>query len=172
MLKSVQEVARDIEAGKRLVLAGDEDLLARLPKGTWSGGTIPYSMDEKGGKISRDQIFVHDVTALTCEASIRFYAVEDLQKIPVEAPENSQGNGGTLRFEEEGFSVKTCLVNGRRRKYLTRERIDTRLSLVADYVGAMVNVSFQAVREADGPVTFGEIAYQLLNQTLVYLEIQ
>ena len=148
-----------------------------------------------------------------------------------------QGDGDSLRFEEEGFTVKTCLVNGEPRdfaQYLKANRIDTRLPLVANYAGAMVNVSFQAVREADGavdlyapvfrdveyriaapvdncieafkralphgtsavfscncilnflyselegkttegmygPVTFGEIAYQLLNQTLVFLEIK
>jgi hypothetical protein len=147
-----------------------------------------------------------------------------------------QGAGDTITFREGGFSVRDCFVNGEREnlaKYLKRKNIDTRLPLVADYSGAMVNVSFQAVREADGavdlyapvfsdveyriaapvqdyikefnlalprdtkaafscncilnylycelegkktegiygPITFGEIAYQLLNQTLVYLEI-
>jgi len=147
-----------------------------------------------------------------------------------------QGDGDTISFQEEGFSVKDCLVNGERTNlahYLEQKNIDTRLPLVANYSGAMVNVSFQNVRQAEGtvdlyapvfrnvdyriatpvgnyieefkqslpkstqavfsancilnylyselegkktegmygPVTFGEIAYQLLNQTLVYLEI-
>jgi hypothetical protein len=321
MLKTPQEVAKDIEAGRRLVLAGDERLFASLPKGTWIGGTIPYFMDEKGGRITRDHLFVHDVTDFTESASIGFYSVDELRRIPADAPENGfsiliipatsrahiayaqdapnyegiftkpilgwisgvhlqdlgkvtpkvfngltgtgsdqkavvihcaipsgrrasigivnlfkQGSGDTLRFEEEGFTVKNCLVNGERQnfaRYLKQHGIDTRLPLVANYSGAMVNVSFQIVREKDGevdlyapvfdhldyriaapvgnyledfkqalpkglhaafscncilnflyselegrttegmygPITFGEIAYQLLNQTLVYLEI-
>jgi hypothetical protein len=314
--------AGPIRGGKRLILAGDESLLAQLPRGTWIGGTIPYFMDAKGGTISRDQVFVHDLTEVTETVMIRSYDADDLARIPGDAPENGfsiliipatsrahiayaqnapdfegifmkpvlgwiagvhlddlgkvapkvfdgstgtaseqaalvihcaipadrmanigtvnlfqQGDGDTLSFEEEGFSIKHCLVNGERKDfaaYLRQERIDTRLPLVADYAGALVNVSFQNVPEGDGPVdlyapvfrnveyriaapvdnyveafnqalpkgvapafscncilnylhsglagkvtegfygpiTFGEIAYQLLNQTLVYLEIK
>lgn len=147
-----------------------------------------------------------------------------------------QGSGDTITFEEEGFQVKKCIVNGVVRnfaEYLNQNKIDTKLPLVADYCGAEVNVSFQSVDEANGvalyapvfqnvnykiaapvsnyiesfhsvlpkdtspvfacncilnflyseleghvvesmcgPITFGEIAYQLVNQTLVYLEIK
>jgi hypothetical protein len=147
-----------------------------------------------------------------------------------------QGSGDVIKFEEKGFSIKNCLVNGAKRNfadYLSENKIDTRLPLVADYCGAMINVSFQGVNEAEkivnlyapvfndveykvaapvdnyvqafnnalpkdvspifacncilnflyselegkvvdkmyGPITFGEIAYQLVNQTLVYVEV-
>ena len=147
------------------------------------------------------------------------------------------GDGDTFLFPETGFHTKTCLVNGQEKNfadYLLSQKIDTRLPLVANYCGAMINVSFQGVNEAEqevnfyapvfegieyklaqpvsdyaadfqaalpenleaitfscncilnflygelenkrvgnlyGPITFGEIAYQLLNQTLVYLTI-
>ncbi len=148
------------------------------------------------------------------------------------------GEGDTIRFPESGFVVSTAYINGQERnlaEYLQRTKADTRLPLVADYFGAMVNVSLKrldaqtgrvefyapvvpgieyrlaspvkdyvAAFEASlkevapesvlfscncilnylhsnlegrrtgalvGPVTFGEIAFQLLNQTLVYLEI-
>jgi len=125
-----------------------------------------------------------------------------------------QGSGETIAFEEDGFRVRDCLVNGKRRSfagYLKENRIDTRLPMVADYCGAIINVSFESVDETNGvalcspvfrdveykiaapigsyidlyselegqvvekmcgPITFGEIAYQLINQVLVYLEIQ
>ena len=146
-----------------------------------------------------------------------------------------QGTGDALGFDEEGFTVRNCLVNGRKTSfsaYLREKGIDTKLPLVADYCGTMVNVSIQEVRADEvalyapvfkgveyriakpvqdyvnqfkaalpkgispvfscncilnflysnlegkktermyGPVTFGEIAYQLLNQTLVYLVIE
>jgi len=149
-----------------------------------------------------------------------------------------QGDGDAITFTEAGFSAEHCLVNGQPAvlsDYLTALRIDTRLPLVADYCGAMINVSFKAVVPSEqrvdfyapvfpgqvyriaapvhdyvtafqeaipsgidgltfscncilnylhsnlegrrtagvtGPITFGEIAYQLLNQTLVYLSVE
>lgn len=145
-----------------------------------------------------------------------------------------QGKGDTIRFAKTGFGVKQAQVNGREvdfARYIRDKKIDTKLPLVADYSGALVNVSFQEVgadqvafyapvfagvdyriaepigdyvadfqaalpKEAkadlscncilnflysglegkrtpgiQGPITFGEIAYQLLNQTFVYLSI-
>lgn len=149
-----------------------------------------------------------------------------------------QGDGDAITFTEAGFSVDRCLINGQPAilsDYLTARHIDTRLPLVADYCGAMINVSFKAVLPSEqrvdfyapvfpgqvyriaapvddyvaafqaaipsgidglifscncilnylysnlegrrttgmtGPITFGEIAYQLLNQTLVYLSVE
>lgn len=148
-----------------------------------------------------------------------------------------QGAGDELRFFKDGFEVDECLVNGARRnfaEYLAEKQVDTKLPLVADYNGAMVNISFQSVDAAArkvalyapvfegvsyrvaaplsgdyaaefqkelaarnvrpvfacncilnflygglegrttgtmvGPVTFGEVAYMLLNQTMVYVD--
>lgn len=147
------------------------------------------------------------------------------------------GDGDRIRFTEPGFHAHDCLVNGRPvnfADYLTQQGIDTRWPLVADYAGAMINVSFKGVDAAErrvdfyapvfddaeyrlaapvedyqrafagalpgngsavawscncilnylysglegqrtgaitGPMTFGEIAYQLLNQTMVVLTI-
>jgi len=147
------------------------------------------------------------------------------------------GGGDAIRFPSTGFSAQECFVNGELvnlAQYLGAKGIDTRLPLVADYSGAMINVSFKAVDAAagqvdfyapvfddveyriaepvpdyarsfaqslpgdalgarwscncilnylygglegqrtgpiTGPMTFGEIAYQLLNQTQVYLSI-
>lgn len=143
----------------------------------------------------------------------------------------------TLRFPRTGFSVQECRVNGQQvnlADYLVRHQVDTRLPLMADYSGALVNVSFKAVNATSGqvdfyapvfddidyhfaqpvadygrafaqalpvdahavswscncilnylhgdlqgkrtgpitgPMTFGEIAYQLLNQTLVHVHL-
>ncbi|MEN9847675.1 MAG: hypothetical protein RL368_415 [Pseudomonadota bacterium] len=148
-----------------------------------------------------------------------------------------QGDGDEICFEEEGFSITNCVVNGKSynfAQYLLEKKIETKYPLVADYCGAMVNVSFQGIDTENrrvnlyapvfsntvykiaapvedyisafqkafpegvepifacncilnylyselegkrtgaivGPMTFGEVAYQLLNQTLVYLEIK
>ncbi len=149
-----------------------------------------------------------------------------------------QGAGDSIRFATTGFSAKEAIINGKRENladYLDRVHADTQLPLVADYLGAMINVSFQNVDKEKkevafyapvfagveyklaapvgnyvqdfaqhiphgldgvafscncilnylycelegkktgdfvGPITFGEVAYQLLNQTLVYLKIE
>lgn len=148
-----------------------------------------------------------------------------------------QGDGDTITFPADGFSVAECCVNGKKRnfsEYLSEVKADLKFPLVANYSGTMINISFQSIDEANktvnfyapvftnvaykfakpvsdyvgefckilpegltnldfscncilnylysnlegkktgnitGPITFGEIAYQLLNQTLVYLEI-
>lgn len=149
-----------------------------------------------------------------------------------------QGNGDVITFSHSGFEISDCKVNGVDQnfaQYLTSKKIDSQLPLVADYMGAMINVGFQTVdtkagkvnlyapvfpgveykiatpivdyekefsaelaksnikpllscncilnylyanlegkKTGDivGPMTFGEIAYMLLNQTMVYLTIE
>src|SRR3989441_8605935 len=47
---------------KLFAVAGDERLLARLPRGNWLGGTIPYLMsDEDGGLTTRDSLMVQEL---------------------------------------------------------------------------------------------------------------
>lgn len=149
----------------------------------------------------------------------------------------TQGHGDTILFPVNGFDVDNCLVNGAKTnfsQYISDHKIDPHLPLVANYMGAMVNVSIKEIdpvshnvnlyapvfegieyRFADPIVdyetefnrtlkdtseqpiyacncilnflyanlkgkktgdficamTFGEIAYMLLNQTLVYVTL-
>lgn len=147
-------------------------------------------------------------------------------------------DGDEIKFKETSFDVAECFINGQAAnlaEYIKTKNIDTRLPLVANYSGVMVNVSILNVDEESGkvalyapvfaevsykfakpvpnyverfdksvtvsdtqdiafscncilnylyselegkktrgitgPVTFGEVAYQLLNQTLVYLSL-
>lgn len=149
----------------------------------------------------------------------------------------TQGDGPAITFPQNGFTANSCTVDGQEwnfADYLKEHNIDTRLPLVANYCGVMVNVSVQNVGEGDvalyapvfpgveykiarpvpnyveafnkalpadqannvafscncilnflyselegkktgaltGPMTFGEVAYQLLNQTLVYMTLE
>lgn len=150
----------------------------------------------------------------------------------------TQGNGPEIKFKSTGFSATECTINGEPANladYIKHAKIDTRLPLVANYSGVLINVSIQQVDESNnkvdlyapvfadisyrfakpvenyiesfnkelsasasegisfscncilnylyselegkktrdltGPITFGEVAYQLLNQTLVYLSL-
>lgn len=67
-----------------------------------------------------------------------------------------QSDGARIRFTEPGFSADTCSVNGQEVKlalWLQENKIDLRLPLVADYCGAMVNVSFKGM-DPSGRVDF------------------
>ncbi len=323
-LYSVEETEKAIKSGKVLWLAGDESLLAKLPKGRWIGATIPYFMSPDGGQVSKDKIFVHQLDAKKAQKiHIKTYNINTIQNIAKEAPDDGfsmlflpaltdihlqyaqnapeyeemyikpiagwvagvhlddmesakprvfnggngqnytdralvmhvtlkpnfvanigiinileQGDGDSFEFGSSGFNVTDVLVNGVEQnfaEYILENNIDTKQPLVADYSGAMINVSFQevdkelktvsffapvfegveyklaktvpdyidafmsAIEDNDqqvafscncilnylysdlegkktppmmGPMTFGEIAYQLLNQTLVYLSIE
>ncbi|MCK5538916.1 MAG: hypothetical protein KAI79_18975 [Bacteroidales bacterium] len=140
-----------------------------------------------------------------------------------------------IRFLNDGFECEECLINGKKENlfdYISRNKIEIKNPLIADYSGAHINVSFKEVADGKvsfyapffksktyrfsksidnyitkfeqsvpimdtpiefscncilnylygelenkkikntiGPITFGEIAYNLLNQTLVYLVI-
>ncbi len=68
--------------------------------------------------------------------------LDDLGKVSPKVFNGRTGN--SIDFEEEGFSVRDCIVNGKKRnlaKYVAEVKVDTRLPLVADYNGTKVNVA-------------------------------
>jgi hypothetical protein len=81
-------VALKIQQGEFLSIAGDESLLAQLPAGNWIGGTIPYFMDSDGGKVSRDQLFVHTINGvqLNNPPRITIYDNNTIARIAQDAP--------------------------------------------------------------------------------------
>jgi hypothetical protein len=88
-LLSVQDTAALINAGKVLALAGDEALLAQLPKGNWIAGTIPYFIAEEGGTESRERIYVTQLTEATPATSqIKTYSLDTISSIASDAPDN------------------------------------------------------------------------------------
>ena len=90
-LLTVEEAARRIREGRALILAGDEAALARLPAGTWIGGTTPYFMTAEGGLRSRDHVFASEVPAAAERVAIAVYAAADLPRVYAELPERGYG---------------------------------------------------------------------------------
>ena len=65
--------------------------------------------------------------------------------------------GDVLTFPEDGFSAFEVMVNGEKRnlvQYAIEKRLDTKLPLVANYHGVMINASFQEVDAVKGEVRF------------------
>jgi hypothetical protein len=320
-LYDIHSVAKRIEAGEKLFLAGHEEALKQLPQGFWMAGTIPYFMAEAGGEMSKERVYVTALDPIFEEVTLVEYDADSLSNVYKEIPDNGvgmivipamsqthlsfalnapkyegfaskplvgwisgvhldelgvvtpkvfngrtgrsiedgalvmcgklpaskvadvnilnifkQGDGDRIEFKADGFSATEAIVNGETvdfARYIEEKKLDTRLPLVADYSGAMVNTSFQSVGEGKvdfyapvfagltykhaapvedyvgeftrqlegfdggtilfscncilnylyselegkqtggitGPITFGEIAFQLLNQTLAYISI-
>lgn len=76
---TVEEICQLINKGKKLLLAGDENLLKRLPQGEWIGGTIPYFMSENGGEISKDKIFANVLPDYINNVNIKTYDIATIK---------------------------------------------------------------------------------------------
>jgi hypothetical protein len=323
VMLTVEEVAQLINKNQSLLIAGDEALLKKLPKGNWIGGSIPYFMGDNGGVTTKEKLFVNKLPDFIEKLEIKEYTDKNIDQVYKEAPQNgfsviiipasskahlafalnapgyknfaskpligwisgvlledlgkitpkaflgnslkssdssaavmhvtlplthyaeisivnifNQKEGDVISFMDDGFNATNAYVNGKMvnfAEYVTNNKIDTRLPIIADYYGAMINISFQNVNmeakkvdfyapvfkgvqykfaepiknyvdlftsqikdlntseivfscncilnylyselegkktaEITGPITFGEIAYQLLNQTMTYLKV-
>lgn len=90
-LLTVEAVSRRIAEGRALVLAGDEAVLERLPRGTWIGGTTPYFMSERGGVHARDLVFATEAPARAESVAIVTYDAARLARIYADIPEQGYG---------------------------------------------------------------------------------
>lgn len=201
----------------------------------WASGVHLDELDTKKPKVGFGPAsgMLSDSQAVAMHIPISEQQVANIKTVNLFSP----GEGDSIRFKTKGFTVSECIANGEEvnfARYITDRKIDTRLPLVADYSGCMVNASVQEIvgddvkmyapvfpdfeyhfakpisdyvsefdnaipkGESDkiafsyncilnflyseldgkktkgitGPITFGEIAYQLLNQTLVYLTLE
>lgn len=79
---TVAEAKELIQAGRKLLLAGDENVLRKLPRGDWVGGTIPYFISEtKGGMVSRSVVFATDITDVVESLQIVRYDHNTLSRV-------------------------------------------------------------------------------------------
>jgi Family of unknown function (DUF6976) len=90
-LLEVEEVAALIRRGDALLLAGDEVPLARLPKGHWIAGTIPYFMSEEGGVVDRGRVFVETLPDGFEYVGVRRYGEHDISSVNVDLPASGMG---------------------------------------------------------------------------------
>lgn len=91
-LYTKQEVIKFISEEKKMVLSASENMLDQLPKGDWIGGTSPYFMDIDGGKITKEKIFVDDLTGVAIDFKIETYDKDNIKNIAL----NSFKNGFTV----------------------------------------------------------------------------
>ncbi len=100
-LYSIDEVVQFIEEGRYLVISGGEDILSKLPKGNWIGGTSTYFMNVDHAVHTKNKVFVDDLTDIGINYDIRLYSNEDIKNIAVDAFDN----GFTVVIIPNGSSV-------------------------------------------------------------------
>ena len=84
----VVELGRLIGAGKGFLVAGDEALLRKLPRGNWIGGTIPYFMSENGGTVTREKVFATELPDYVVSTAVQVYDDVSIKNVYLEAPSN------------------------------------------------------------------------------------
>lgn len=87
-LMSIAETAAAIAAGKTLHIAGEEDLLARLPSGSWIGGTIPYFITLGRALCDRDNLLVSELAENDDGVAIDSLGADELERLVLDAPDN------------------------------------------------------------------------------------
>ncbi|AJQ97091.1 DUF6976 family protein [Gynuella sunshinyii] len=87
-LVTVEQAAEMILAGEVLSIAGDEEVLRQLPRGSWIGGTTAYFMAENGGEYEPKKVFVNHLPGDCREPRLCIYDSRNIDQICNEAPEN------------------------------------------------------------------------------------
>ena len=83
MLMNFDAVSKLIESNELLHIAGTENLLRKLPKGQWIGGSTEYFMAKPEGKISDELMFVTKLSAKNF--SIKSYDTSGIKNIAADA---------------------------------------------------------------------------------------
>jgi hypothetical protein len=87
MLCSIDEAVLMVLKGSPLAISGSEELLSRLPRGNWIGGTTAHIMTEQGGVETRDQILITPMPEEARLLSIQRYGIGGMHYLPSDAPE-------------------------------------------------------------------------------------
>ena len=90
-LLTTQQAAESIAQGKRLLLAGDGNLLAKLPSGVWIGGTSSYFMTSQANICSHEHVFAIELPNEVGVVSIAELDVASLPDIYSFMPKNGFG---------------------------------------------------------------------------------
>ncbi|MEM6643519.1 MAG: hypothetical protein AAF616_11115 [Bacteroidota bacterium] len=86
-LYTLEEAQKILADGQNAMVGAEEEILAQLPKGNWIGGTIPYFMDQNGGTVSQDQVFINFLDDPIEFSAIKAYPEDKLAEIFDDYPE-------------------------------------------------------------------------------------
>ena len=117
MLVNLDQAINMINEGKILHIAADEELLSKLPKGKWIGGTTPYFISEEGGLLTKDQLFVNEID-FAQEIKIEKYGKYNVFQIVEECYDNGLtiiilpfGSQVVAKYAKEAPEVEELLMH-------------------------------------------------------------
>lgn len=165
--------------------------MRQLPKGKWIAGTTPFFITEQGGITCKDKLFVNEISCVL-DYKTAVYDSNNIFDITKDAYPN--GYNGVLinvsikSVSEENKTVEFYAPVFAGKEYRFARSVSNYAASFEEHLKKFkdVNPIFscncvlnylygelvgKATPPFAGPVTFGEIAYQLLNQTLVFAEI-
>jgi hypothetical protein len=87
-LMTVEQASAVLGTGVPAVVAGTDELLARLPHGNWIGGTMRYFMSPGQPCDSPDEVLVVELPSPPSDVDIRLYDSSNLSQIVTDAPDN------------------------------------------------------------------------------------
>lgn len=88
LMLTPEEFSARLRGGRSFLVAGDEGLLRRLPKGDWVGGTASYFLAEAGGIHARDRVYAAEVPEFAAGAEIKVYDAASVAGVYSDAPDN------------------------------------------------------------------------------------
>ncbi len=87
-MRTVEDAAAIIASGAVVVVAGTQELLRQLPRGSWVGGTMRYFMTSAGGVETDERVLVTELPVEPAKVSVRTYNAAELPWIVTDAPAN------------------------------------------------------------------------------------
>lgn len=119
------------------------------------GEQQPSVFDGSLGKRSQDK-------AVVMHVSLPEKMIADIDIVNIFRP----GSAHTITFESSGFCAGDCLIDGKPQnlaKYIEANKIDTRLPLIANYSGSLINVSLKQIDASAGRVDFYAPVFKGIN---------
>ena len=117
MLNTLENTVSLINEGKVLLIAGDDTLLSKLPKGKWIGGTTPYFISDEGGMKTKEKLFVN-VLDFAKDFKVNVYGKYNVFQLVEDAFENGLtglilpfGAEVTTKYAKEAPDVEELLMH-------------------------------------------------------------
>ena len=117
MLTTLENTVSLINAGKVLLIAGDDTLLSKLPQGKWIAGTTPYFITEEGGIKTKEKLFVNEVDYAK-DVKVGVYGKYNVFQIVEDCYENGltglvlpYGADVTTKYAKEAPEVEELLMH-------------------------------------------------------------
>lgn len=136
------------------LLAPDIPFMFHRPILGWVAGV---SLDKMGSELPKVAFGPDATLHENCAAVVHCSLTDDIDAHIDIVNIFEPGNGPAIFFDECSFKVKQCTIDGRRTnlaEYIETDQIDTKLPVVTDLCGAVINSAIASIDQGNKEVTF------------------